>query len=398
VVKRKGSNIFIIFHPWDRVVAKSKPKTESSSGAKKKAVRRSESTAMPAGSDIAHIDREILQLLQKRACLTLEASQGSDAATKRVLAACLDGEQLKQLTADLAGPLPVRSVEAIIRELISGCRSLVKQPRIAFMGPMYSYSHLAAIHRFGQSVEFVPVATIAAVFEDVNRGHSDYGLVPVENSTDGRIADTLDMFTRLPVRICGEINLKIHHFLLGKCPRNDVKEVYSKPQAISQCRNWLAKHLPAARTIEVTSTSTAAQLAAEKPGAAAIASIQAGVHYGLEIMAENIEDNPGNITRFAVIGGERPERTGNDRTALLFQTEHRPGALFEALNIFKRYRLNLTWIESFPVPGMARVYLFFVEMEAYETDPRFRRAIAALQKKTLRLEILGSFPAATAVE
>ncbi len=260
------------------------------------------------------------------------------------------------------------------------------------MGPMYSYSHLAAIHRFGQSVEFVPVATIAAVFEDVDRGHSDYGLVPVENSTDGRIADTLDMFTRLPVRICGEIDLKIHHFLLGKCPRTDVKEVYSKPQAISQCRNWLAKHLPAARTIEVTSTSTAAQLAAEKPGAAAIASIQAGVHYGLEILAENIEDNPGNITRFAIIGGDRPERTGNDRTALLFQTEHRPGALDEAMKIFKRYKLNLTWIESFPVPGMARVYLFFVEMEAHETDIRFRRAIAALQKKTLRLEILGSFP------
>ena len=266
------------------------------------------------------------------------------------------------------------------------------------MGPMYSYSHLAAIHRFGQSVEFVPVATIAAVFEDVDRGHSDFGMVPVENSTDGRIADTLDMFTRLPVRICGEIDLKIHHFLLGKCPRNDVKEVYSKPQAISQCRNWLAKHLPAARTIEVTSTSTAAQLAAEKPGAAAIASIQAGVHYGLEILAENIEDNPGNITRFAVIGGERPERTGNDRTALLFQTEHRPGALAEVMNIFKRYKLNLTWIESFPVTGMARVYLFFVEMEAYETDTRFRRAIASLQKKTLRLEILGSFPAATVVE
>jgi chorismate mutase / prephenate dehydratase len=379
-------------------VAKSKPKTEAPSGAKKKPVRRSESVTLPSGANIAQLDRELLQLLQKRANLILEASKGSDAATKRVMASCLDSEQLKQLAADLPGPLPARSVEAIIRELMSGCRALVKLPRIAFMGPMYSYSHLAAIHRFGQSVEFVPVATIAAVFEDVQRGHSDYGMVPVENSTDGRIADTLDMFTRLPVRICGEIDLKIHHFLLGKCPRTDVKEVYSKPQAISQCRNWLAKHLPAARTIEVTSTSTAAQLAAEKPGAAAIASIQAGVHYGLEILAENIEDNPGNITRFAVIGGERPDRTGNDRTALLFQTEHRPGALYEAMYIFKRYRLNLTWIESFPVTGMARVYLFFVEMEAYETDTRFRRAIAALQKKTLRLEILGSYPAAAVVE
>src|SRR4029079_8978955 len=138
--------------------------------------------------------------------------------------------------------------------------------RVAYLGPAYSYSHLAAIHRFGQSVELVPVGTIAAVFEEVNGRQADFGLVPVENSTDGRVADTLDMFSRLPVRICGEVQLRIHHNLLGKCSRSDVKEVYSKPQALSQCRNWLARHLPTARTVEVTSTTTAAQLAQEKPG------------------------------------------------------------------------------------------------------------------------------------
>jgi chorismate mutase/prephenate dehydratase len=381
----------------DVAVAKAKPKTESSADTKSKPVRRSEA-ALPSAGQIARLDREILTLIQDRANMISDAVKCADQTCKKFLAASLSGEQLRRIAAEVPGPLSARCTDAIIRELLSGCRELVKQPRIAFMGPIYSFSHLAAIHRFGQSVEFVPVATIAAVFEDVHRGHSDYGLVPVENSTDGRIADTLDMFTRLPVRITGEIDLKIHHFLLGKCPRTDVKEVYSKPQAISQCRNWLAKHLPAARTVEVTSTSTAAQLAGEKPGAAAIASIQAGVHYGLEILAEKIEDNHGNVTRFAVIGGEKPARTGNDRTALLFQTAHRPGALEEALKIFKRYKLNLTWIESFPVPGMARLYLFFVEMEAHESDVRCRRAIAALHKKTLRLEVLGSFPAATAVE
>jgi chorismate mutase / prephenate dehydratase len=380
-------------------VAKSKPKPDSDNIGKKKAGRRANSIGLPSAAEIARTDREFLQLIQHRASLILDAAKSENATAKQVLASSLTAEQFKQLAEDVPGPLPQRCVEAVIRELLSGCRALVRQPRIAFMGPIYSYSHLAAIHRFGQSVEFVPVATIAAVFEDVNRGHSDYGLVPVENSTDGRIADTLDMFTRIPVRISGETDLKIHHFLLGKYPRTDVKEVYSKPQAISQCRNWLAKHLPAARTIEVTSTSTAAQLAAEKPGAAAIASIQAGVHYGLEILAENIEDNPGNVTRFAIIGGDKPERTGNDRTAMLFQTEHRPGALAEAMNIFKRFKLNLTWIESFPVPGTARgTYLFFVEMEAHETDIRFRRAMTVLRKKTLRLEILGSFPAAVPVE
>jgi chorismate mutase/prephenate dehydratase len=275
---------------------------------------------------------------------------------------------------------------------VSGCRSLVRELRIAFLGPLYSYSHLAALQRFGQSVEFVPVGSIPAVFEEVNRGHSDFGLVPVENSTDGRIADTLDMFTRLPVRICGEVEMEIRHMLLGKCPRTDVKEVYSRPQALSQCRNWLAKHVPSARTIEVTSTSTAAQLAKEKPGAAAIASLEAGVFYGLDVLAEKIEDNPSNTTRFAVIGDERTERTGNDRTAMLFQVEHRPGGLAEALNIFKRSRVNLTWLESFPIPGSDRAYLFFAEMEGHETDTRLRRAVTALERKALRLEILGSFP------
>ena len=248
------------------------------------------------------------------------------------------------------------------------------------------------MHRFGRTVEFVPVGTISAVFEEVNQRHSDFGLVPVENSTDGRIADTLDMFARLPVRICGQVDMHIHHTLLAKCPRVEVREVYSKPQAISQCRNWLAKHLPTARTIEVTSTTMAAQLAAEKPGAAAIASQQAGVEYGLEVLAENIEDNPHNATRFAVIGGQIPDRTGNDRTAILFQMDHRPGTLADAMNVFKRNKLNLTWIESFPVPGSDRAYLFFAEVETHPTESRFRRAMAALAAEGIEAGSLGGVP------
>ena len=337
-------------------------------------------------------------MVQDRAKLVQKMAQHKQSAAELHLAASLDEQALSSLVERSRGPLPRRAVRAIFGELTSGCRSLVRELRIAFLGPQYSYSHLAAMHRFGQTVEFVPVASIPAVFEEVNRGHSDFGLVPIENSTDGRIADTLDMFTRLPVRICGEVDIEIHHTLLGKCPRTEVREVYSRPQALSQCRNWLAKHLPAARTIEVTSTSTAAQLAKEKPGAAAIASLQAGVHYALDILAEQIEDNPSNTTRFAVIGGESCPPTGNDRTAILFQVEHRPGALAEAMNVFKRNRLNLTWIESFPIPGEKRGYLFFVELEGHEQDLRLRRAISALQSKALRLEILGSFPASGAAQ
>ncbi|MEE8451394.1 MAG: prephenate dehydratase [Thermoguttaceae bacterium] len=380
----------------------SKKKAKTAAGKVKKVVRakprNKPQNAPTLESQVTSLDRQLLKLVQDRAKLVQKMAKRQDSAVELHLAASLDEQALSSLVERSRGPLPRRTVRAIFGELASGCRSLVRELRIAFLGPQHSYSHLAAMHRFGQSVEFVPVGSIPAVFEEVNRGHSDFGIVPVENSTDGRIADTLDMFTRLPVRICGEVEIEIHHTLLGKCPRREVREVYSRPQALSQCRNWLAKHLPAARTIEVTSTSTAAQLAKEKPGAAAIASLQAGVHYALDILAEQIEDNPSNTTRFAVIGDESSPPTGNDRTAILFQVEHRPGALAEAMNVFKRNRLNLTWIESFPIPGVKRGYLFFVELEGHEQDLRIRRAIATLGSKALRLEILGSFPASSVAE
>jgi chorismate mutase/prephenate dehydratase len=296
------------------------------------------------------------------------------------------------------GPLNDRCLRAVLRELQSGVRLLVKPLRVAYLGPTYSYSHLAALERFGSSAELVPVATIAAVFEELNRAHVDFGVVPIENSTDGRVVDTLGMFTRLPVRICGEVQLRIHHYLLGRCERSEIKEVYSKPQALSQCRDWLSKHLPLARTVEMTSTAAAAQLAAEKHGAAAIASLQAAVNYSLSVIAENIEDNKNNITRFAVISDHVGRRTGRDKTAVMFEIAHVPGALADAAAIFKRNRLNLTWIESFPMPNTESEYLFFVEMEGHHEDTKVKRALTALERKTERLEILGSYARAAPVE
>lgn len=368
-----------------------KPNTAKKTAETNKSASRT-ATLPAVQAKMASLDSTLVKLLNERAKLAEKVGKLHQAAGQPAFVFGQEDELVARAISASKGPLPARTVQAIFRELTSGCRSLVRELRIAFLGPLYSYSHLAAMDRFGQNVEFMPVGTIAAVFEEVNRGHSDFGLAPLENSTDGRIADTLDMFTRLPVRICGEVELDIHHALLAKCPRTEVREVYSRPQALSQCRNWLAKHLPAARTIEVTSTSTAAQLANEKPGAAAIASLQAGIHYGLNVLAEQIEDNPGNTTRFAVIGDQPSLRTGHDKTALMFQVEHRPGGLAEAVNIFKRNRLNMTWIESFPIPGSKRAYLFFIEVEGHEHDVRIRRAISSLEQKTLRLEILGSFP------
>ena len=363
--------------------------------------KASDSKPVPSGglsAQIARLDRQLLKLIQERAQLAaaIPHSGGSHSPTEASVPG--DEDVYARILSLSKGPLSPRCVRAIFGELLSGCRALVQEVRVAFHGPQLSFSHLAAIHRFGQSVEFVPVNTIAAVFEEVNRGHSHFGLVPIENSTDGRIADTLDMFARLPVRMCGEVEMHIHHTLLAKCPRNEIQEVYSRPQALSQCRNWLTKHLPAARTIEVTSTSLAAQLAKEKPGAAAIASVQAGVHYGLDVLAERIEDNSSNVTRFAIIGAASAPRSGNDRTAMLFQVEHRPGSLVDALAIFRRNRLNMTWIESFPIPETNRKYWFFVELEGHESDSRVRRAVATLSKKAERLEVLGSFPVGETLE
>lgn len=346
---------------------------------------------------IDKLDTEIVRLINERAKIAIQIGKIKDQDGQPVYAPNREEEVLARVVETSKGPLKPQCVRAVFRELISGSRSLERVLRVAYLGPAYSYSHLAALDRFGQSVELVPVASISAVFEEVSRGHANFGLVPLENSTDGRIADTLDNFARLPLKVCGEVQLWIHHCLLAKCARADVTEVYSKPQAISQCRNWLAKHLPQARVVELTSTSTAAELAQDKPGAAAIASRQAGVHYGLDILAENIEDNQSNMTRFAVIGDHTGTRTGHDKTAVMFEIEHRPGALADAMAIFKRNRLNLTWIESFPIPRQQGGYLFFVELDGHEKDARVRRALESLERKSLRFETLGSYPRSTPV-
>jgi chorismate mutase/prephenate dehydratase len=334
---------------------------------------------------VQKLDERLVELANERASLSMKLS-------KETGASAMGGDVHSAAVEKSRGPLSARALGGMLRELDSGVRALVEPTRVAFLGPDYSYSHLAAIERFGTSAELAPVATIAAVFEEVNRRQATFGIVPIENSTDGRIVDTLGMFARLPLLICGEVQLRIHHHLLGKGSRAEIREVYSKPQAISQCREWLAKHLPEAKLVEMSSTTKAAELASQTPGVAAIASHQAGVAYGLDVLAAAIEDNPENVTRFAVIGGETPKRTGNDKTSLMFQISHRPGSLAETMAIFKRNKLNLTWIESFPLPGVKAEYLFFVELEGHAADLKVRRALASLESKTLRLNVLGSYP------
>ena len=263
---------------------------------------------------------------------------------------------------------------------------------IVYLGPIYSFSYLAAVKYFGLGAELVPVSTISAAFEEVSDQQAAFAVVPIENSTDGRIVDTLGMFARTPLRICGEVLLPVHHCLLGRGNRQQIREVHSKPQALSQCRHWLAAHLPDAKLVEVASTALAAANAAADETIAAIASREAGVHHGCRVLVENIEDNDQNVTRFAVIGDRVCPPTGTDKTSLMFELGHRPGALADAMLVFKSAGVNLTWIESFPLPSRPSEYLFFVELEGHQQNSAVDHAIRLLRNCAARLEVLGSYP------
>ena len=345
----------------------------------------------PSIRQIEKIDREILQLASQRAELFALRIGDENCPTE------IDSKLLDKLVAQNDGPLPSESVRGVFRELISGCQAAVQTTRVSFLGPQFTFSHLAAIEHFGQGFVQVPVVSIAAVFDEVERGHVEFGIVPVENSTDGRVVDALECLAHSPLRICAEVPLAIHHCLLGKGSREEVQRIYSKAQPLSQCRNWLSKRKSGVELLEVSSTGEAAQKAAKDPKSAAIASQQAGVNHGLKVLARNIEDNPDNVTRFAAISQQGGEKTGNDKTSIVFELDHQPGALADAMGIFKRQKLNMTWIESFPVPGQRGRYFFFVEFQGHASDLRARRALASLEKKALRLTVLGSYAQAEVI-
>lgn len=341
---------------------------------------------------IQQIDSQLLQLLGERVTATRHLADPNKEAT------IVDATYIQQLlTKSPSSVAPSESSIASLANWIRHAASICHESTgpsngICYLGPIYSYSYLAAVHHFGLAAELLPVTTIAAVFDEIVRGQADYGMVPIENSTDGRVVDTLGMFAKTDVKICGEVLLPIHHCLLGKCKRSEITEVHSKPQALSQCRNWLAAHVREARLVEVASTALAAQTASTTPGVAAIASREAGVHNDLDVIDSNIEDAQGNTTRFAVIGNGKPEPTGHDKTSMMLQLNHRPGALAKAMQTFQVQDLNLTWIESFPLPNCPNEYLFFIELDGHKADEPVAKAIEQLQSQTLRLAILGSYP------
>lgn len=346
-------------------------------------------------NQVDKLDLQLLKLVNERASIAgeivkLKKEEGGEAFNP-----AREEEIYQNVAHANRGPLDDATVRAIYREIMSGARALDRMPKISCLGPELSFSHLAAVERYGQAVDYTLVGSVAAVFEDVNRGHTEYGVVPLENSTDGRVTDTLESFLRLPLlKICAEIRLRIHHNLLANCEQADIRRVYSKGQALAQCRNWISKNVPHAAIVEVSSTANAARLAQTEPGAAAVASRQAAVRYGLKTLASDIEDHPFNETRFAVIGHQVSHRTAHDKTSIVFTVGHEPGALADALNVFKQHKINLTWIESFPAHTEKAEYVFFADIEGHASDSRTKKALESLEKKCEKLTILGSYPAA----
>jgi len=346
-------------------------------------------------TQIDKLDLQILKIVNERASLAAEIGKLKNDHGSEVFSPAREEEVLHNVIAASKGPLDEATVRAVFREIMSGSRALQKIIKVAYLGPEYSFSHLAALERFGNAVEYMRVGSIASVFEEVNRSHVDFGVVPLENSTDGGVSDTLDMFMRLPqLKIGAEVRLRIHHNLMANTEQEMIRRVYSKPQALAQCRNWLSKNLPHADLKDVSSTAVAAQLAQQEPGAAAVASRQAAVKYNLRILFADIEDFPHNETRFAVIGHQEAPRTGNDKTALMFRVAHQPGTLVSALDVFKQNKLNLTWIESFPARLPKPEYVFFVDFEGHLEDPKVKKALNTLHDRCEEIVILGSFPMA----
>lgn len=354
--------------------------------------------------EIDRLDTDLVTLLNRRAEIASQIGQIKQHQGIEVWSAAREDEVIARALSASHGPLPTETLRLIFRELMSGSRSLQRTLRVACLGPKYSYSYLAAVAKFGEAVEHVPVGSIAAVFEEVNRRHVQFGIVPLENSTDGRIADTLDMFIKLPnLKIRAEVRLRIHHCLLGRSEWGQVRRVYSKSQALSQCRNWLGKNLPQAAKVEVVSTAAAAEFAQREEYAAAVASRAAGQAYRLNTLAENIEDQVHNLTRFAVIAEVSEQRTGRDKTTVMLRLPNLAGSLARSIAPFEKFGVNMSWIESFPIPdspqgGKNPSYLFFVDIEGHVDDPDVQKALDAVRKKCERLDILGSYPRSECIE
>jgi len=338
------------------------------------------------------IDADVLRLLNERAGLALEIGGLKRADGAPFYVPEREHEVYERLESLNEGPLKSRALRAIWREIISAIRTLEEPVSVGYLGPRDTFSHLAAKRVFGSHAEFHPVATIADVFTEVERSRLDYGMVPVETSAGGAVSDTLDRFVTSELKIVNELLLHVREDLLANCAFEEIVRLYSGVRPFAQCRNWIKANLPKAELVEVSSTAEAARIAADEPGAAAIASSLAAETYGLKILVPGIEDMAHNYTRFFVLGRQSAKPTGKDKTAIMFWVNDEPGALYKLLVPLADQGVNLTKIESRPSQRRAWEYVFFIDLMGHMDDPVVAQALDGIRAYCKELRVLGSFP------
>ncbi|MDB5107390.1 MAG: prephenate dehydratase [Candidatus Binatus sp.] len=342
---------------------------------------------------IDEINLKILRLISLRASHATEIGRLKHHDGGVVYQPVRERAVIEQMLAENQGPLTSEQVKRIFVEIISACRALEHMPRVAFLGPEYTYSHEAAMLRFGSSIEIAPVESIATVFQAIENGRADFGVVPVENSTEGSVTLTLDLLIDTPLVIIGEILLPVRHSIFSVSgDRSQVRKIVSHQQSLAQCRAYIAANFPGCELEPVASNALAAKRASEDPSLAAIASAMAGQMHGLTTIEANIQDLATNTTRFLVIGPRPVDRSGTDKTTVLFAVADRVGALNEALGLFARNSINICKIESRPLRARPWEYLFFVDLVGHREDAKLKRALQLLERKALFLKVLGSYP------
>ncbi len=338
------------------------------------------------------LDTQILDLLNERAKTAVEIGRIKHSSKADVYVPEREKAVYEKLRQANQGPLPDEAVKSIYREIISCIRSLEKPTTVGHLGPRHTFSELAAKRIFGATAELHPLQTLADVFTEVERKRLDYGIVPVESSMGGGVSDTMDRFITSPLNIIGEVLLHVTQNLLSKSPLDKIERIYSKDQSFSQCRAWLLANVPKAETINTSSTAEAARIASNDPSAAAIASVLAAEPYGLDIVAERIEDAPHNFTRFFVIGNQQAKATGKDKTSLMISVKNRVGALQGLIDPLSKAKLDLTRIESRPSRKRAWDYVFFIDLIGHIDDPNVKTAIDEIAENCQELKVLGSYP------
>ncbi|MBW1697395.1 MAG: prephenate dehydratase [Deltaproteobacteria bacterium] len=341
------------------------------------------------------IDRQILNLINQRLEYAKAIGKAKALQGEQVLDPARESRLIRRLSEMNRGPLSERALHHIYTEIIAASREIQSPQKVAYLGPEATFTHLAAINHFGRSVSFSPQPSIQDTFQEVEKGSFDFGVVPVENTIEGAVNYTLDLFYESNLKICAEIYLPISHDLLSNAGSYDaIRIIYSHPHAFAQCRQWLRKHLPNCMLVDCNSTAEAARQAADEPKTAAIASREAARIYNLEVLASRIEDRSRNITRFLVIGKNEVRATGADKTSILFVTAHVPGALYKVLTPIAEAGVNLLKLESRPSKYENWSYVFFLDMEGHISEPFVRQTLEKMKQLCLFLKYLGSYPRA----